>query len=107
MAQACLDVENWCDVLQEVMLEDCGADPIAFLKQATMFANDECWGTLSCSLFVPAHVQREHPEAVDAAVAGLKYGSVCINCPSLAGFPNTRLSWGAFPGHTKEVSLEP
>lgn len=96
-------MENWCGVLQEVALPDCGNDPVAFLKQAVMMANGSCWGTLSCSLFVPPDVQHSHPDAVDEAVASLKYGSVCINASSIVGFPCTRLSWGAFPGHTPKV----
>ncbi|KAK9868062.1 hypothetical protein WJX84_011056 [Apatococcus fuscideae] len=100
--EACLDVENWCGVLQEVAIPDCGSDPVAFLKQATLMANGSCWGTLSCSLYVPPDVQRAHADAVEGAVAGLKYGSVSVNCPSICGFPATRLSWGAFPGHTQQ-----
>ncbi|KAK9814745.1 hypothetical protein WJX72_010772 [[Myrmecia] bisecta] len=92
--------ENWCGCLQEVCLPGTGADPAAFLEKAVAFANDKCWGTLSCSLLVPAHVASEHPEAFDKAVAQLRYGSVCVNAPSLVGFCITKLTWGGFPGTT-------
>ena len=55
--QARLDTENWCGVLQEVALPGAGlADPAAFLPAAVQFANDRCWGNLSCSLFVSPQV---------------------------------------------------
>lgn len=48
-------------------------------------------------------VEKAYPEAADAAVAGLRYGSVCVNISSVLGFGITRLTWGAFPGHTLQV----
>ena len=50
--QARTDTENWCGVLQEVALPGTGADPEKFLDAAVVYANDRCWGTLSCSLMV-------------------------------------------------------
>lgn len=56
-SQARLDTENWCGVLQEVALPGTAlADPDAFLPAAVQFANDRCWGNLSCSLFVSPQV---------------------------------------------------
>ena len=55
--QARPDTENWCGVLQEVALPGAQlADPAAFLPAAVQFANDRCWGNLSCSLFVSPQV---------------------------------------------------
>jgi hypothetical protein len=42
-------------VLQEVALPGTEADPEKFLKAAVAFANNRCWGTLSCSLMVRTH----------------------------------------------------
>lgn len=50
--QARTDTENWCGVLQEVALPGTGGDPETFLEAAVAYANDRCWGTLSCSLMV-------------------------------------------------------
>jgi len=178
-------------VLQEVALPGTGADPARFLDAAVRFANERCWGTLSCSLMVRAQsparcaraqhsdpegsawgarvlwlgvgnhalgpgcelqqygagcsaasnagrlscsrpgagrhaagrapwslkeprkdagrgraraqvspdVLEQHAGAVDAAVAGLRYGSVNVNVASMLGFCVPRLTWGAFPGN--------
>ena len=64
-----------------------------------------CWGTLSCGLIVHPSVERENPEAVDKAIAGLRYGSICVNAPCSMGFAITPLTWGAFPGNTPQVYL--
>ncbi len=57
-AQASGQQENWCGVLQEVALP--GADlavASAFLPAAVAFANDKCFGNLSCSLLVHPRVR--------------------------------------------------
>ena len=50
--QAQTKTENWCGVLQEVALPGTYGDPEAFLDAAVRFANEDCWGTLSCALMV-------------------------------------------------------
>ena len=50
--QAQTKTENWCGVLQEVALPGTYGDPEAFLEAAVRFANEDCWGTLSCALMV-------------------------------------------------------
>ncbi len=58
MTQAEGGRENWCGVLQEVALPGAAlAAPAAFLPAAAAFANDECYGNLSCSLFVHPRVR--------------------------------------------------
>lgn len=100
--QAATQDENWCGVLQEVCL-DTGGHPAAFMAAATDFCNDQCWGTLSCAVFVHPATQRKHRAAFDDLVAGLRYGSVCINVPTLIGFATTKLTWGAYlPGGTPQ-----
>ena len=62
--QAQTKTENWCGVLQEVALPGTYGDPEAFLDAAVKFANEECWGTLSCSLMVcsssPSKAEHQH-----------------------------------------------
>jgi hypothetical protein len=62
-----------------------------------------CWWLCACSMFVHPHVQQEHAGAFDAAVAGLRYGSISINCPATTAFSVTSLPWGAFPGQEMQL----
>ena len=59
--QAQTKTENWCGVLQEVALPGTYADPEAFLEAAVRFANEDCWGTLSCALMVRSTPDCHHP----------------------------------------------
>jgi hypothetical protein len=69
-----------------------------FLERAVPFANDDCWGTLSCTLLVHPETQRIHGALVDKAVAELRYGGVGVNCwPGLI-YGLAAPTWGAFPG---------
>lgn len=40
---------------------------------------------------------------MDEAIANLRYGSICVNAPSIVGFCITKLTWGGFPGTTAKV----
>lgn len=102
-ATCAVDQENWCGVLQEVSL-DCADTADAFFKAAASFANETCWGTLSCAVLVDAHTQHQHQVAFDAFIAALRYGSVCVNVPCMIGFGITRLSWGAWGDDTEDRS---
>ncbi|CAD7697596.1 unnamed protein product [Ostreobium quekettii] len=94
--------ENWCGVLQEVCLPDCGKDIDKFCTEAVSFANDRCWGTLSCSMMVHPGTQRDSQHVVDRALEGLKYGTIVVNGPAYTGFGVMPLTWGAYPGNTLE-----
>lgn len=50
------------------------------------------------SMFIHPKTQKQYAAAFDAAVAGLKYGAITINCPSTAAFSTTAIVWGAYPG---------
>ena len=93
---AAVTSETWCSALQEVPLPGCGGDADAFLTAATAFANDACAGALSCVVF--AHPATP-PSALEAAIAALKYGCVCVNVSNVLGFSVPALTWGAWlPG---------
>jgi len=115
--QARVSDENWCGVVQEVALTYGGGggdaeaaattgrtpsspppppDVPAFLRAATDFCNDRCWGTLAASVFVHPQVEAQHAREVDAAVGCLRYGSVSVNAPTLGAFAVASLGWGAF-----------
>jgi len=67
----------------------------------------QLWQTNTSILLPPVRLpQRKHRAAFDDLVAGLRYGSVCINVPTLIGFATTKLTWGAFlPGGTPQASM--
>jgi hypothetical protein len=50
--------------------------PPATRPQAVRFANTQLWGDLSATLIVHPETERQHKEAVEAAVAALRYGTV-------------------------------
>lgn len=89
--------EAFCGVLAEVSLD--ATDAPEFLQRAVPFANDACWGTLSCCVLAHGATLRDHGAQIDQAVKDLRYGAVTVNCwPAVAyGFVTT--SWGAYPGH--------
>jgi hypothetical protein len=96
--QADTRTENWVGVLQEVALPGCNGDASTFLKEAVKFANEQCWGSLSCSLTIHPATRQQHKEAYTQAITDLKYGSITVNLPTLLGFAITRLGWGAWGG---------
>lgn len=79
-----------------------GEDTPQFLRAAVEFANDRLPGTLGATLLVHPRTERAHRAAVDEAVAGLRYGTLGVNCWSAFGFLLGYTPWGAFPGHTRQ-----
>ncbi|EFN58802.1 hypothetical protein CHLNCDRAFT_140596 [Chlorella variabilis] len=70
----------------------------AFLEQAVRAANEDLWGSLSCSLLVDPTTEAAHGAAVQRALDGLRYGSVSVNAWSAMGFLPAASHWGAFGG---------
>ncbi|MET0384781.1 MAG: aldehyde dehydrogenase family protein [Polyangiales bacterium] len=89
--------EAFCGVLAEVALD--ASTPDEFLSAATKFANDDCWGTLSCMLIVDDGTQRRYAQALDQAVEQLRYGGIAINAFAGMIYAVCTATWGAFPGH--------
>ena len=102
--QADVTHENWVGVLQQVDISG-GGNPESFLPKAVSFANDKCWGTLSCTLIVDPVTQKTNARAVDTAIADLRYGSVNVNLPTILGYAVMKMAWGGFPGSTPQVML--
>ena len=100
--QADLTHENWVGVLQQVDIPG-GGRADTFLPEAVNLANDRCWGSLSCTFIVDPKTQSSSASAVDKAIADLRYGSVCVNLPSILGYAVMKLAWGGFPGATPQV----
>ena len=64
------------------------------------FANNRLWGTLSAELVVhPASLKDPRiAEAVERAIARLRYGLVAVNAWSGLAFVYGTPPWGAYPG---------
>jgi hypothetical protein len=92
--------EAFCGVLAEVSLDV--ADPESFLREATRFANDDIWGSLSAMVLVDGRTRRRHRTAVEQALAELRYGGIGVNVWAGANFALGVATWGAFPGNTLE-----
>lgn len=90
--------EAFCGVLAEVTLP--AGDATQFLDRALTFANEECWGTLSCMTIIDPKTQKAHADAFDAFIAGLEYGGIAVNCWAGMIYGLVVLPWGAYPGHT-------
>ena len=93
--------EAFCGVCAETALP--AANAAEFLDRAVDFCNDAIWGTLNVTIIVHPSSLRDPAvkEALDRAVANLRYGTVSINHWAAAGFGLVVTPWGAFPGHTR------
>jgi hypothetical protein len=89
--------EAFCGVLAEVDLDV--STPEEFLEAAVTFANDNCWGTLSCMVMIDEAAQRRHAAALDRAIERLRYGGIGINVWAGMIYGLCSPTWGAFPGH--------
>lgn len=90
--------EAFCSILAETPLGS--ADPVEFLDAAVEFANRRLWGTLSATLVVHPKTLRDprSAEAVERAIARLRYGTVGVNVFPGMGFAFCTPPWGAYPG---------
>ncbi|WP_435229652.1 aldehyde dehydrogenase family protein [Streptomyces sp. Tue6028] len=80
-----------------------GDTPAEFLRHAVDFANDTLPGTLGATLIVHPRTEKAHPEAVESAISGLRYGTLGVNTWSALGFLLGYTPWGAYPGHTRQA----
>lgn len=107
--------EAFCGIVAEVGLdlstttdgvrrEPTPGDPDVerFLARAAAFANERCWGTLSCCVLVHPATAEAHQDALARAVAELRYGAVGVNVWPGAIYGLVSPTWGAYPGHTPE-----
>eukprot|EP01025_Chloroclados_australasicus_P051089 TRINITY_DN5943_c0_g1_i2.p1 TRINITY_DN5943_c0_g1~~TRINITY_DN5943_c0_g1_i2.p1 ORF type:complete len:600 (-),score=66.63 TRINITY_DN5943_c0_g1_i2:278-2077(-) len=99
--EAWVDEEKFCQVLQEVSLDDC-QDAGDFMQKATEFANERCFGQLACSVFIPPSTQAHFLSKFDKMISQLKYGTVVVNGFSGLGHSIQGGVWGAYPGNTPE-----
>ena len=95
----CFNVESFCGELAETALP--ASDAAAFVDAATAFCNDVLWGTLGATILVSPSSLREQAvaDAVERAVADLRYGSIGVNLWHGLSFALGSTTWGAYPGH--------
>ncbi len=89
--------EPFCSVLSET--EVGSDDPVEFLERAVDFANNRLWGTLSADLVVHPDAMKDPriSEAVERAIARLRYGAVGVNSWAGFNFVYGTPPWGAHP----------
>lgn len=94
----CFRQEAFCSLFAETALA--ASDVPAFIQSAVEFANTTLWGTLHATLIVhPKSLQDPQiAEAIERAVADLRYGSVLVNMGPFAGYYLLVTPWGGFPG---------
>lgn len=95
----CFTTEAFCGLFAETALE---ADSVAdYIDQAVTFANDRIWGTLNATIIVHPRSLDDPAiaEAVQRAVANLRYGSIGVNYWGGISYALGVTTWGAFPGH--------
>lgn len=90
--------EAFCGVLADCALE--ATDEGDFFDQVLKFANDDCWGTLSCMILIHPETQKKQAARLDHLIAHLRYGGIAINCWAGAIYGSAAATWGAFPGHS-------
>ena len=97
--EICFSTEAFASVFAETALE--APSVAAFVDRAVEFCNERLWGTLNVTLIVhPASLRDQATaDAVERAIANLRYGTVSINHWAAVGYGLVSLPWGAFPGH--------
>ncbi|MFW2389051.1 MAG: aldehyde dehydrogenase family protein [Polyangiales bacterium] len=98
----CFNTESWCAQTSEVGLP---ASSIAeYIDAAVDFCNDKIWGTLACSIIVHPKSLKDPAvaDAVERAIANLRYGAIGVNHWSGLVYGLVTPTWGAFPGHSRD-----
>jgi hypothetical protein len=95
----CYTTEAFCGLFAETALEASGV--AEFLPRAVEFCNEVLWGTLNATILVHPRSLGDPAahEALERAIADLRYGSVSINHWSAIAYALGVTTWGAFPGH--------
>jgi acyl-CoA reductase-like NAD-dependent aldehyde dehydrogenase len=91
--------EAFCGLFGETPLE---APSVAeFVDRAVAFCNDDLWGSLNATILVHPRSLKDPAvkDAVERAVATLRYGTVAVNQWAGTSFALGSTTWGAFPGH--------
>ncbi len=95
----CFTTEAFCGLFAETTLE--AGSVVAYIDKAVEFANEHVWGSLTVTLLVHPESLKDPriAEAIERAVAKLRYGSIGVNYWGGTSFILGTTTWGAFPGH--------
>lgn len=95
----CFTTEAFCGLFGETALE--AGSVVEYIDRAVAFANDGIWGTLNATILVHPESLKDPQvaQAVERAIAKLRYGSIGVNYWAGISFALGTTTWGAFPGH--------
>ena len=95
----CFTTEAFCGLFAETTLE--AESVVEYIDKAVDFANEHVWGSLNVTLLVHPESLKDPriAEAIERAVAQLRYGSIGVNYWGGISFILGTTTWGAFPGH--------
>jgi acyl-CoA reductase-like NAD-dependent aldehyde dehydrogenase len=98
----CFTTEAFCGLFGETALEASGV--VEYIDRAVEFANEDVWGTLNATILVHPESLKDPQiaQAVERAIANLRYGSIGVNYWAGISFGIGTTTWGAFPGHPIE-----
>ena len=96
--EPCFTDEYFSPVLTTVSIQ--GKDPVAFMSEAVKFANEKLDGTLGANIIIHPKTIKAHKNALDSAIADLRYGGIGVNIWCALAFLGAGATWGAYPGHT-------
>ena len=96
--EPCFRDEYFSPVLTTVSIP--GSEPATFLREAVKFANEKLDGTLGANIIIHPKTIKANKEALDLAIADLKYGGIGVNTWCALAFLAGGGAWGAYPGHT-------
>ena len=96
----CFTTEAFCGLFAETTIE--AANPADYLDRAVDFANERLWGTLNATILIHPETLKDPKvaDALDRAVANLRYGSIGVNYWGGTSYALVVTTWGAFPGHS-------
>ena len=92
--------ESFVCVCAEVPID--AKSPQEFFQRAVEFSNEKLWGTLACSVTLPAGFRRDekHRELVARQINELRFGTVAMNQWSAINFALMSPPWGGCSGGT-------
>lgn len=98
--EAAFSAEFFGPVLGVTELSGIGTD---FLGKAIDFSNNSLRGTLGANILAhPRDLKAIGRDRLDQMLAGLRYGTIAVNCWTAVGYLSPFATWGAFPGHTPD-----
>lgn len=96
----CFETECFSGVFSEMAMP--ASSVVDFVDRAVRFANERLWGTLGATIIVHPDSMKDPlvADAVERAIADLRYGSVSVNIWVAVAYAAVTTTWGAYPGHT-------